>query len=166
MDRPGHQDTQFFWGDEVARSTHKRRCSSKNTVSDNKVNKSTVDKQVLEYNVGNEFSHQYKQGAAFVNSLKNKGNLRDRAMKKKKQKKLQEMTAEDEDFFFGSDDSIDLIDGVEFDGNNDDESMTYFTGKCDDDTNAGDDFTEDNEQTKGTSSSDGINLEKFVPTSS
>ena len=142
-----------------ARSTHERRCSSKNSVSTNKVNKSTVDKQVLEYNVGNEFSHQYKQGAAFVNSLKNKGNLKDRAMKKKKQKKLQKMTAEDEDFFFGSDDSIDLIDGVEFDGNNDDESMTYFTGKCDDDTNAGDDFTEDNEQTKGTSSSDEIKIE-------
>jgi hypothetical protein len=45
-----------------------------------------------------------------VNSLKNKGNLKDRAMKKKKQKKLQDMTAEDEDFFFGSDDSIDLMD--------------------------------------------------------
>jgi hypothetical protein len=80
-------------------------------------------------------------------------------MKKKKQKKLQEMTAEDEDFFFGSDDSIDLMDGMEFDGNNDNESMTYFTGKCDNDTNAGEDYSEDNEQTEGTSSSDGIRTE-------
>jgi hypothetical protein len=80
-------------------------------------------------------------------------------MKKKKQKKLQEMTAEDEDFFFGSDDSIDLMDGVESDGNNDDESMTYFTGKCDNDTNAGDDYSEDNEQTECTPSSDRIGVE-------
>jgi hypothetical protein len=142
-----------------ALSTHEHRGSSKNSVSANKVNKSTVEKQVLKYNDDNEFSHQYKQGAAFVNSLKNKGNLKDRAMKKKKQKKLQEMTAEDEDFFFGSDDSIDLMDGMEFDGNNDNESMTYFTGKCDNDTNAGEDYSEDNEQTEGTSSSDGIRTE-------
>jgi hypothetical protein len=42
-----------------AQSTHERRCSSKNPVSNNKVNKSTVEKQVLKYNDDNEFSHQY-----------------------------------------------------------------------------------------------------------
>jgi hypothetical protein len=76
-------------GGVKALNSHEQWCQSNpinSTSSSNKVNRSTVEKEVRKYNNDIEYSHQYRQGAAFMSSLKNKGSLMDRATKKKTKK--------------------------------------------------------------------------------